>query len=159
MVGRWPGCSKLVVTFVADDKAARKKAFDLVEENDIMASYPDFGLGHTGLGKVTALAGELIAVFPPREGGIRCRQLLRASIEAKQPRIATASAIVIHRGKHIFLTVNHCFDDAPAPPVVRYKETEKEILTTRSRASPTSTTTILRSILLMPRARAVCRTV
>lgn len=77
LVGKRPDQAKPVVMFVAGDKAARKEAFDLVKESGIMASYPGFELGHTDLGKVMALAGEVVPVFTDTIGSnnVKCFRL------------------------------------------------------------------------------------
>lgn len=61
IVGRRPEQAKPTVMLVSDDKAARKEAFQLIRDSDILAQYPGFEIDHTDFEKLMALGGSAAA--------------------------------------------------------------------------------------------------
>ena len=111
--------------FVADDKAARKEAYDLVRESDIMASYLGFALGHTDLGKVMALGGESIPEFTDTIGShpTECIRLFsQLPTPESAPRSEAGGGIILWKGMRMLLTVNHFSEETRSTATSREPE-------------------------------------
>ncbi|KAK4185195.1 hypothetical protein QBC35DRAFT_390022, partial [Podospora australis] len=112
MVGKKAERAKPVVMFICDDKDARKEAFDMVKESDLLGSYPDFELDHTNLGKVMALSGDLesrdeFAQITSGSSIESIRIFAEPHSSDRSRTLATGGGLVIHQGKYMLLTVNH----------------------------------------------------
>ncbi|KAM5344978.1 hypothetical protein ACJ41O_010840 [Fusarium nematophilum] len=126
MVGRSALRAKPTIMFVSEDKRARKEAFKMIKDSDIMKEYPGFELAHIPLKaefeNLTILAGEVADsvydacflgespnLYTLQVGKLEGRRLYfyNTSVSEEAPRTATAGGVIAYQGKLMFLTVNH----------------------------------------------------
>ncbi|RSL41836.1 hypothetical protein CEP54_015698 [Fusarium duplospermum] len=120
MLGRSTTQAKPTVMFVSEDKKARKEAFNMIKDSNILKAYPGFELGHIPLTaefenlKFLALTD---ASLSSRLEGRRLFFYPKTGSE-ETPQTATAGGVVSYQGKRMLLTVNHFLE--PTQPSVTH---------------------------------------
>ncbi|KAK4459672.1 hypothetical protein QBC42DRAFT_182786, partial [Cladorrhinum samala] len=113
MIGRSAEKAKPTVMLISEDKAERKRAFEMVKKSGILARYPGFELGHSDLGNLIPLSGSAPSVLSTNEGPLGGRRLYyEPPGPDRHVRAATAGGVVSYRDKIMFLTVNHFLENS-----------------------------------------------